>query len=65
MTGMGTDLCMVAGESAVGKTTVPSTQNRLGVAGDTQEPKVAAAFTNVCVVVARQLSCAGEGGGTH
>ena len=62
---MGTDLCMVVGESTVGKTAVPSTQIRLGVAGDTQEAKVAAAFTNVRVVVARQLACAGEGEGTH
>ena len=57
--------CMVVGESTVGKTAVPSTQSRLGVAGDTQETKVSATFTNVSVVVARQLACAGEGEGTH
>jgi hypothetical protein len=63
--GMGTDLCMVVGENTVGKTAVPSTQNRLGVAGDTQETKVTAALTYVSLVVARQLACAGEDGGTH
>jgi hypothetical protein len=38
---------------------------QVGSAGDTQEAEVAAAFTNVRVVVPRQLVCPGEGGGTH
>jgi hypothetical protein len=40
VTGVGTDLYMVSEEREDGKTTVPSTQNRLTVSGDTQEAKV-------------------------
>ena len=39
--------------------------DQVGNAGDTQEAEVSVVFTNVCVVVPRQLTCAGEVGGTH
>jgi hypothetical protein len=44
---LGTDLCMVVGETAAGKTAVPATQNRLTVAGDVQDDKVTTSFPNV------------------
>ena len=51
-TGVGTDLCMVAG-TAAGKTKVSTKQRRLTVTGDTQDVQVVSAFVNVCVNVFR------------
>ena len=59
-TGIGTDLWMpVAGDSAAGKTAVPSTQTRLAGTADAQQAKVATAFANVCVKVASQCTMTG------
>jgi hypothetical protein len=65
LTGVGTDMCMVTGETTVGKTAVPSTQSRLTVSGGTRQTKVAAGLANVCGKVDRQLVCTVEGGRVH